>query len=109
MLIRELAAEDLEDAGYEVVTMATGDQALAVLEAGGVFDLLFTDIRMPGKVDGLELARRAKELLPDLPIIYATGYDDPQIELSPRERCIRKPYVFDEVLRLIALLGGGPA
>ncbi len=105
MLIRELAAEDLEEAGYEVVTTATGDEALALLEGGTRFDVLFTDIRMPGQVDGLELARRARTLLPDLPVIYATGCDAPQIALSLREHCIRKPYVIDEVLRALAALG----
>jgi CheY-like chemotaxis protein len=105
MLIRELAAEDLTEAGCEVVSVGSGDEALAVLAADVGFQLLFTDIRMPGEVDGIELARRAKALLPDLPVIYATGYDDPQMELSPRERCIRKPYLFDEVQRLLGELG----
>jgi CheY-like chemotaxis protein len=105
MLIRELAAEDLAEAGHDVVAVGSGDEALALLETDSAFDLLFTDIRMPGAVDGVELARRAKAISPDLPVIYATGYDDPQMELSPRERCIRKPYMFDDVSRLLAGLG----
>jgi CheY-like chemotaxis protein len=109
MLIRELAAEDLSEAGYEVAATATGDEALARLEAGASFDLLFTDIRMPGEVDGVELARRARALNPELRVIYATGYDDPPIEPSPQERCIRKPYVFQDVQRLLTALGLSPA
>ena len=58
-----------------------------------------------GLAASVELARRAKAISPDLPVIYATGYDDPQMELSPRERCIRKPYMFDDVSRLLAGLG----
>lgn len=107
MLIRELAAEDLLEAGHEVIAVSSGDEALAVLEADRAFGLLFTDIRMPGSLDGVELAERARRLVPDLPVIYATGYDDPQMTMSARERCIRKPYLFDDVKRLLAELGLG--
>jgi CheY-like chemotaxis protein len=105
MLIRELAAEDFTDAGFEVVAATSGDEALFLLEAGRDFDLLFTDIRMPGEVDGIDLARRARSLLPTLRVIYATGYDDKLRDLTPDERCIRKPYAFSEVLGLVASLG----
>jgi CheY-like chemotaxis protein len=107
MLIRELAAEDLIDAGYDVVTASSGDEAFALFEAQPDFDLLFTDLRMPGAIDGVELARLARAMIPSLPVIYATGYDDPRITLSTEERCIRKPYDAKLVLEHLASLGLG--
>jgi CheY-like chemotaxis protein len=101
MLIRELAAEDLEEAGYDVVTMATGDEALALLESGDVFDLLFTDIRMPGLIDGWELAAEAKRLVPGLKVIYSTGLDESDQGLAPSDRLIQKPYRLDVLLKLL--------
>ncbi len=105
MLIRELAVEEFIDAGFEVIACGTGDEALAVLETDSDFALLFTDIRMPGQVDGIELARRAKASRPGLRVIYATGYDDRDLDLGPEERRIPKPYTMPELLGLLAELG----
>jgi CheY-like chemotaxis protein len=52
LLVRELASEDLGDAGFEVTAASDGDEALGYLREGRQFDLLFTDIRMPGETDG---------------------------------------------------------
>lgn len=105
MLIRELAAEDLADAGCTVVALGNGDDALALLEQDRDFAVLFTDIRMPGEIDGRELGQRALAMIPDLRVVYATGYNDPQIEVSARECCVRKPYQVDEVLAQVSALG----
>lgn len=104
MLIRELAAEDLADAGFTVVTATTGDEALVLVEQDRDFQLLFTDIHMPGEVDGMALVALAREILPDLPVIYATGLSDAPGDLGPLERFVRKPYVFEDVLRLMVEL-----
>jgi CheY-like chemotaxis protein len=105
MLIRELAAEDLADAGCQVVAVGNGDEAWELLRQDREFDVLFTDIRMPGDIDGRELGQRALALDPGIRIVYATGYNDPQINVSPRECCVRKPYQVDEVLSLLSALG----
>jgi hypothetical protein len=55
-LIRELVAEELEEAGYSVVIANNADQAIAILEARQDIHLVFTDINMPGSMDGLKLA-----------------------------------------------------
>jgi CheY-like chemotaxis protein len=55
-LIRELVAEELEEAGYAVVIANNADQAIAILEARQDIHLVFTDIDMPGSMDGLKLA-----------------------------------------------------
>lgn len=99
MLLRELACEDLADAGFEVVAANNGDEALAVLEHDCAFDLLFTDIRMPGDIDGWQLARQAKRRIPGLRVIYSTGLGDAEHELDPNDRLLGKPYALSELLR----------
>ncbi|WP_409564771.1 response regulator [Methylobacterium sp. J-026] len=68
----ELAAETLLDAGYRVLTAADAWQAEAILASQSV-DMLFTDIDLARNTNGLALARRARGLCPDLPIVYTSG------------------------------------
>ena len=98
MLVRELAYEDLSDAGHDVTTAGTGDEALALLRDGAAFDVLFTDIRMPGDVDGWQLALEARQLIPGLKVIYATGLNDDTGRMQPGERMLTKPYRKNELL-----------
>ncbi|MBO9498076.1 MAG: response regulator [Novosphingobium sp.] len=104
-LIRELAEAYLSDAGFEVTTTRDGREALDVLDGGTQFDLLFTDIRMPGGIDGREVAEEAKKRIPGLRIVYATGYSDAADELSAREACIEKPYTMSTLRRVLGDLG----
>jgi two-component system response regulator AtoC len=71
--IRTFVAECLEAVGHEVVTVADGDAALAALANEGPFDLLLTDLRMPG-IDGMTLLRRAIASHPSLPIVVLTAF-----------------------------------
>lgn len=105
MLIRELAVEDLEDAGFAVTAMRNADEALAALDGGATFDLLLTDIRMPGRIDGWELGRRARERHPGMRIVYATGYSEVRNTLSPQERCLNKPFRHQDLLDVLRALG----
>jgi CheY-like chemotaxis protein len=105
MLVREVATEDLLDAGFEVTAVTDGEAALAVLAADTGFDLLFTDIRMPGAIDGWELGRRARALIPGLCVVYATGYSETMPALAEHERIVRKPYGFQDMLERLASLG----
>ncbi len=75
-LVRQYAYEQLCSLGYQVVDAANGSEALGVLEAGEAFDLLFTDVIMPGGMNGHELALSAKLLLPRLKVLYSSGYPD---------------------------------
>ena len=111
-LIRELAEAYLTDAGFEVTAARDGNEALAVLAKSTDFDLLFTDVRMPGGIDGREVAERAKQMIPGLRIVYATGYSDAAGELSACELCIEKPYTMSTLRRVLGELGfaeAGPA
>ncbi len=72
--VREVAAETLRDAGFQVVAVQDGPEALAMLGRPGRFDLMFSDIVMPGGMTGIELARAARRMHPSLPILLATGF-----------------------------------
>lgn len=105
LLVREVAAEDLRDVGFEVVAATDGDEALAILRERTDFDLLFTDIRMPGHTDGWSLAREAKRLIPALRVIYATGFGDAGDDLAANERYVRKPYSLKDLQQTLDSLG----
>jgi two-component system, NtrC family, sensor kinase len=72
--VREVAAETLRDAGFRVIAVAGAPEALALLKGRETFDLLFSDIVMPGGMTGIELAQEAARLRPSLPVLLATGY-----------------------------------
>jgi CheY-like chemotaxis protein len=71
-LISEWVAEVLSEQGFAVQTAANAADALGYLASDQV-DILFTDINLPGGMDGAALARRARELLPNLPVIYGSA------------------------------------
>ncbi|MES2302211.1 MAG: response regulator [Pseudomonadota bacterium] len=107
-LVRELAVDEFTDAGFAVAEAASGDEALAILNRGETFDVLFTDVRMPGAVDGWELGRRACEIIPGIRVIYATGYAEMTRPLSDAEQFLSKPYRCAQVVRLIGDWGIAP-
>ena len=72
--VAEVARACLEELGYTVTVAANAGDALKLLEAGERFDLVFSDIVMPGGMSGLDLAARLREHRPDLPVVLATGY-----------------------------------
>jgi CheY-like chemotaxis protein len=72
--VRLVVSEALTAAGFRVIEAETGPHALRLLEENPDLHLLFTDIRMPGGMDGFELAHRAKQLRPDLRVVYTSGY-----------------------------------
>ena len=105
LLVREVAAEDLGEAGFEVTAASDGDEALAILRQDTGFDLLFTDIRMPGTTDGWELARKARQVIPGLRVIYATGLGEASDGLGPDECYVRKPYNLKDLRKALGKLG----
>jgi CheY-like chemotaxis protein len=102
-LISEMVAESLSGQGFSVRAVANGLDALKHLASAPV-DILFTDISLPGGMDGTTLARKARELLPDLPVVYASGglrmFDLPS--RVPHSIFVAKPYDPDVVGRVLA-------
>lgn len=108
--MREIAASQLEALGY-AVTQAAPSGALDLLSSGQPVDLLLTDIVMPGHIDGRELAMRARELRPDLKVLFTSGFTEAAIAESIRqdfgEAMLSKPYRhIDLAKRLRAMLAG---
>jgi CheY-like chemotaxis protein len=94
-LVRGIVAEMLSCLGYDVIAAANGKEALCALNAEGPVDLLFTDIMMPGGLDGFALAREAKRRQPNLKILYASGYASCLVEGDSGEtfgEILRKPF-----------------
>ncbi len=101
--ISEWVAESLSDQGFAVRAVSNAADALRLLKSSPV-DVLFTDINLPGSIDGTALARQAREMLPDLPVVYASGrvdYLDPRLRVSG-SLFVAKPYVPELVGRLLA-------
>jgi CheY-like chemotaxis protein len=96
-LIRELVAEELEEAGYAVVIANNADQAITILEARQDIHLVFTDIDMPGSMDGLKLAAAVRHRWPPVHIITTTGKVRP-LEIPANALFIPKPYVTKNVV-----------
>lgn len=105
ILVRELAFEDLCDAGFDVTATGDGEKALETLREDSSFDLLLTDIRMPGAIDGWRLADEARRLIPGIRVIYATGLGDAEGDVRPEDGLLRKPYRTEDLLAAIEEAG----
>lgn len=111
-VIREVMAEMLEDAGFDVTATCTGDEA-AILLAENSFAVLLTDITMPGHIDGIGLAEHAREAHPGLPVVFVSGRPDSEGRvraLAPPTAFLAKPYdvanLVDTVGRMATEAGG---
>lgn len=103
--VRSTVVETLTDLGYKVLKAPNADAALVVIEAGVPIDLLFTDVVMPGTMKSPELARRAKERLPDIAVLYTSGYTENSIvhdgRLDPGVELLSKPYTREALAKKI--------
>ncbi|MGY8637045.1 response regulator [Bradyrhizobium sp. 14AA] len=102
-LVREFVVETLREAGYEVIHASTGEEALAWCKRQ-VADVLVTDVRLPGTIDGWQIAERCRENDPGLPVIYATGFSPVTPRPVPGSLSLQKPYHPDEVVRAVKQL-----
>ena len=89
-LVREIVAQSLEDAGYAVVSAASGAEALVLLDTNESVDLLVSDLTMPG-MDGLTLIREAQQRRQNLPAILLTGFADTVAKLAAKD-AINRPF-----------------
>lgn len=93
-LIAEMISIALEDRGYCVCVSANAEDALRHLASGDTVDILFTDINLPGSMDGADLAVRARQIRPDLPVIFASGRWSllDKLQTVPHSAILPKPY-----------------
>jgi signal transduction histidine kinase len=94
--VRQTTAALLSDLGYKILIAPEAASALAVVESGVKIDLLFTDVVMPGPLASTELARRSKSRLPNLAVLFTSGYTENAIvhggRLDPGVELLAKPY-----------------
>ena len=102
VLIRLMMADALRDAGYSVIEAADAEEALSLIAAAVPVDLVVTDVRMPGPVDGLDLARTVRQLRPTLPIVVSSGHLEAREADVPGvvDAFLPKPYLPDQLLTL---------
>jgi CheY-like chemotaxis protein len=101
-LLRIDAADMIEAAGFEVVEAASADQAIEVLEARRDITVVFTDIQMPGSMDGLKLARAIRGRWPPIKIVATSGLlDIGEPDLPEGGRFLSKPYSRAQVRRVL--------
>ena len=106
-LIALAIVDAFEDAGFEVVHALDGKAAFAALEANGTaFAALVTDVRLPGGVNGWDIARRAREEDPRLPVVYASGDSaaDWASQGVPNSLMLQKPFAEGQLLAAVTTL-----
>jgi signal transduction histidine kinase/CheY-like chemotaxis protein len=111
--VREYASGALKELGYTVVEAVDGPAALEFLDGEARIALLFTDVVLPGGISGRELANRFSAKMPDLPVLFTTGYTRNAIvhhgRLDPTVHLLNKPYTQQDLGRKVRqLLDGEP-
>ncbi len=108
-LIRMCTANLLEEHGYRVVEARNAADALEVLETRSDVTLLFTDIQMPGALDGMDLVREVHARWPSVLLVITSGRNRPaQVDIPDDGRFVAKPYRDNDLLDQVQdLMGGG--
>ncbi len=105
--IRQLLEDALTEGGFEVALAATGDEAIAMLDAKGAeFSALITDINLPGKFSGWDVARHAREIKDTLPVIYMSGGSahDWASKGVPQSQLMPKPFAVAQIVLAVTQL-----
>jgi CheY-like chemotaxis protein len=103
VLVRLMIAEELRSAGFQVIEASDADEALAVLANIADVSVIFSDIRMPGSMDGLELAKKVRADFPKIRIVLASG-NLAAVASVDHDGFFLKPYEADEIINLIKTL-----
>lgn len=114
--VRATSVELLSDLGYTILEASNADNGLAIVNSGVKIDLLFTDVVMPGELKSPELARRAKQKLPSIQVLFTSGYTQNAIvhagRLDEGVELIAKPFTREGLahkIRNVLDLGRSPA
>jgi signal transduction histidine kinase/CheY-like chemotaxis protein len=107
--VASLVSEMLREIGYQVTRTSSADAALGALANHRQVDLLFSDIMMPGAMNGVDLAREAKRRRPDLPILLTSGYAEAALREAGSEgyEVLHKPYAIGDLQQAIRRMLGG--
>jgi CheY-like chemotaxis protein len=108
ILIRSAVAEFLRDAGYRVIEAADAAEAVAIFASGTQIDLVFSDINMPGPMDGVGLVRWIAGHHPGIQVILTSAISHARSAAESGAGFLRKPYRLAEAARRIASLLNDP-
>jgi CheY-like chemotaxis protein len=101
--VMDVVQLSLIDAGYRVAPALDGPEAIEILTSGARVDLLFSDVTIPGGMTGIEVARRAQQLRPGLPVLLTTGYAAETLSDNREQfEVLAKPYKRGELLARVA-------
>ncbi len=104
-LLLVMASDMIEDAGFDVVTAANADDALLTLRQRSDVHIMFTDIRMPGSMDGLSLAAKVRAHFPPMGIVVTSGHERPvSSQLPARGLFLAKPYQERDLVAVVRSL-----
>lgn len=104
VLVRTAIAEFLRDRNYKVIEAANAAEALAIFHSGMFIEIMFSDLEMPGEMDGLMLARWVREHHREVHVLLTSGRAPSLEELAPDWSFFLKPYSFDQVADRIDVL-----
>jgi PAS domain S-box-containing protein len=106
--VAEVTSSLFEHLGYDTIYRESAEAALKLLAGGNKVDLVFSDIVMPGTIDGVGLASEVQSQYPHLPVILTTGYSDAAATAPPNLPILRKPFDVDALRNCIQeMIGGG--
>ena len=102
LLVRMMVSDFLRDAGFQVIEAFNADEAISILQSGVRIDLMLSDVRMPGSMDGLGLLEYARDMFPALPVIITSGHLVPREALAKGAvQFLGKPYAPDHAIDLV--------
>lgn len=102
LLIRFMLSEELREAGYDAIEACNADEALAVLKSSVRVDLVISDVRMPGSLDGLGLLTFVRATRPTLPVIMISAHLEPRLAIDHgATQFLAKPFKLGEVLDMV--------
>lgn len=101
-LVRAMAVDALEEEGFEVIEAPSADYALTVLQARSDIRVVFTDVTMPGALNGFDLARLVQQIYPHIVVLVTSGALPPGFSgEAPKAKFMPKPYKTAEVIQVV--------
>jgi CheY-like chemotaxis protein len=111
IFVRMMIADFLRDAGYQVIEAGSADEAISIFRSGTGIDLLFSDIKMPGSMDGCDLADIVRSDYPGTPVVLTSGYSSGLLRVrnTQVDVVVPKPYRPQAILATIqSFVGPNP-
>ncbi len=97
-----LLSDELRDSGYAVIEACDADEGLAVLQSSVRIDMIVSDVRMPGSMDGIDLLREVRRTFPTMPVIITSGHLEPALAAADGAvHFIPKPYTTEFVIKVV--------